>query len=419
MEENNQRPQSLLKPISEWFDGTSSEVIEHIPAPVPISDIAAGEITDVLKVYEDTGIRVGELDSVKEEMVEYKGMTQQMRASLESYVEDEDESLPDTRTYTADFSRVNYDTTLAWITGRREETQVVQLQHGARFISMALHWLKQFGTIPTKGETLQTLTQAGKKLEEEVAIELRETTIDPSDAQVQLYKFITDLSLNPEDYDTEYIHDWSSAVKKRKVLEQVVTPYIGPTLNGLTIALAEHGEIAGEFNQYQQDVKAMTKQLVMALESVPNGKAEMVDLSTFVGGIQAVDTLTNKFSILLAQEGIGHPIEMGFVTNLINVCGGTDKLLQDNEGTYADGYMKLRDDIVNAFYLDGEPTGTGTTVTESDALIQAMDENNNVMSKLLDAYRLLGAVYNSTVETAVAKNNVLTAYHMFLSSLAV
>lgn len=401
--------------LSSWFDKTNSVQVTTVGSPEESS--VSEEITTALNEYEDEGIKSQELSRMKENMVEVEGVSQQMRSSMETYISEEDETLPSVKSYTGEFSKVNYDVTLAWTIARQETSELMQIKRGVKFNAMALHWLAKFGVQNNKGENLDKLVKKARSAEEKVMATLPKASMDPDLATAAVYTLFSNLEVDHEMYETSFEDTPLISAKKKRILSQLITPVIGPTLNALTIDIGFNGPESDHFNIYQQTVKKMIKEITKTLADLPNGKLSEFDLSKFEGGIDHLNSDTKHFTLLINNVGMDDLIDMKYVNAVLDKGYSTDKLLQDNEDYYVETWMKLRDDIASRYNLDNLEDTSDINVDTPDQMLRTMNENNKILSSILDAVRCLASVYNALVETAVAKNNLMVHYSVFLSSL--
>lgn len=371
-------------------------------------------VNNSYRVYEDTGVLNEELERAEGKLTEERGVSQQMRASLESYVPDEDEVLPATTTYTSEPSMVNFDATLTWVHARQDETRTEVIQKGARFVSLAMHWIKKYALEFSDEANLKGLMKKIEKQESKNAECFNEANLDIENAQDAIYQFVNTFNVDPETIDTHMHDTWSSVKRRRRILDQLVTPVIAPTLNALTMGLNNSSELREDFKAYQKRVEKVLKELLKALDGVAKGVDDRVDLSSVEGGLKGIVSDTNRYTLMLVQEGSGYDIEMTLVDDILKTGEDIVELLDDD---YEDELMAIRQTIGLSYNLDDVESKTGIAIENPEALLQAMGENNAVLSSLLDALRLIIATHNSLTGTASAKNNLLTAYCMFLECL--
>lgn len=363
--------------------------------------------------FEDSEVLAEELERAEAKLRDAQGVNQQMRASLESYVPDEDEVLPLARTYTAEPSMVNYDATLAWVGDRQDITRTESIKRGAHFIFLALHWIKKYG-LEIEGEGSLSKALDDIKRQESKIADLGAVTFDAAIHQSAAYSFISTFGVDPETIDIQMHDVWSSAVRRRRILEQLVTPVVGTTVNALTIALDRDEKVREEFEEYQERVEDILKQTLKALESLSEGVELVPDLSSFEGGIEALVKQTNAFTLMLAQEGSGYDIEMSFVDGVLKSGEKVVELLDDD---FEEKLMSIRETFSRSYNLDDVTGGSGIVVENPEAVMRSISESNSVLSSLLDALRVILATHNSLLHTATAKNNLLAAYCMFLECL--
>lgn len=378
------------------------------------ADSAVELVNNSYQLYEDEGVKVDELQRAENKLVEERGVSQQMRASMESYVSDDDVVLPAAYMYTSEPSMVNFDTTLAWVRAKCDETRLEQIRVGARFASMSFYWIKQYGLEPSDDGDLENILNKIESAEERCSEYYLDATADLETSKVPLFEFITSLGIDPNTIDTDIHENWSASSRKRKVLEQLINPTIGITLNALTIALGHESRFKDEFEDYQSKVSKIFKAVLKAQKEVADGKSTQVDLSSIDGNIVALNKETTEYTLLLSQVGYGHALTMDFVDAILKQGHKTVELLDDD---YAEELMSTRNQFVDNYNLDNVADKTGIEIDTPEALLQAMDENNTVVTALLDALRLIAATYNSLLVTASIKNNLVSRYGMLLSSL--
>lgn len=370
-------------------------------------------VNNAYREYDGVNILNEELDRAATKLKEARGVDQQTRASLETYVPDEDEVLPMVNTYTAEPSMVNYDTTLSWISERQDITRTESIKRGANFISLALHWIKKYG-LEIEGEGSLSKALDNIKRQESKIKEHGSVTFNPGTHQEPTYTFISTFGVDPETIDIQMHDVWSSAVRRRYVLDQLVTPVLGTTLNALTIALDRDEKVKEEFKEYQKCVERILKETLKAADSLSKGVELVPDLSSFEGGIESLVKQTNRFTIMLAQEGSGYDIEMGFVDGVLKSGEKVVELLDDD---FEEELMSIRKTLADSYNLDDVTESSGIELENPEAVMRAIGESSAVLSSLLDALRVILATYNSLQRTATAKNNLLSAYCMFLECL--
>lgn len=391
------------RPVKEMFDVMAEDI-----------ETADELVNNSYKVYEDTSVRVDEIDRTVTDIVEEGGVSRSTRVTLENYVPDDDQVLPSQVMYTAEPSMVNYDTTLTWACNRKDELLVNENVLGARFAALGLNWIKKYGLEVSDELSLKSVFDKIEDNTEKASELFDSATVNLSVAVSPLIAFITSLGLDPNNFDTEMHDNWSRAARKRLMLEQLITPVVGVTLNGMTIGLAHDHALKLDFKQYCDDVEFTFKAITTALNKCSTGEVSFVDLSMLAGGINTLRANTVRFTILLSQVGVGYDLDMKVVDDVLKSGEDSVELLDDDHVEIID---KVVDNFVRGFNLNDDTPDQIITILEPSTMSDAMDENNTVLSVLLDALRVIVATHNSLMETANAKNNLVNAYVMFLSSM--
>lgn len=387
-----QTGQELIKDVTEWFDNMVKEGMDRIK---PVDD----DVKEAYVRWDDSHVKTIELDRINKKMIEAGGTNESHRVSLENYIADDDETLPQAQAYTTATSLINYDTTLAWVGQKLNAAQLEQITHGARFLSMALHWMQKYALVPEGENTLSRVMASGNEKQNKVKALIAKNDISLTNSTAAMYQFVTTLNIDPESINTDYMDHWAASVKKRMLLDEVVNKLLPQTVSELTYDLT-----GDTFKDYVKSTNKMIDSLISVTSDIAEGTPTMVASSLDLEEITS--------TLLLSDQKVGGFIDLNLeqVNRILNQGEKNITFLSRDTGPVL---LELREKILNRYTDQSEEVSFEATNT----LAQAIDQNCRVMGMLLDNLRLIIGVYNRLIETAVAKNNVLDAYGMFLESL--
>lgn len=407
------KPADAFSAIRETFSKMTDDIASKFNSDN--AEEAALLVNNSYQIYEDATVRNDELDRLEDKLVIENGVSQQMRGSMEAYVDAEDETLPIRQMYTQEPSMVNYDATLTWVRDKLAGTQTQEMQAGALFAAVALYWVKQYAIESDDELSVEALVKRGSKQEATLNEFIQNPSVDLAEAQVGLFEVIQSLNLNPNDFDTHLHDSWSGSTRKRKMLDQLVTPALGGHLNGLTMGLVNECKVKEDFKDYLKLIERILKELIATYTDIAEGRVTLPDLSNIEGGIRALNEATTRFTLLVSEEGIGDTVNLTYVNDVLNVGADVVELLDDD---YAASLMSLRESFTTNYNLESPEQGMKFTVAEPFSMLNAIHITNSTMSSLLDAHRLVLSVYNSLNQLATAKNNLVNTYSVFLQSLS-
>lgn len=400
--------ESSLESINQWF--------QHM-MDIKLNDTTAEkDVTAAARRFEEMGVIESEISRLKSKMIEEQGVNKQLRGSLESYIDDEDETLPQTQSYTADFSRVNYDTSLAWIESRQEENVEERLVQGARAMAMAIAWLTKFSFKPETGglTSLMNLTLELNKEHRELD---KEATIPPEEAVSALNTMLTQLGLTEDQVDLSFIHDTSYIMMRQQVMKKLGTAYLSPMLDSLLIALTNSDSAAVQFKDYTVDVDDMLRQVSHSLDvGVSMGVAVDPVLSPF-GGLEKLNILNREYLAALNNKGTAFPVDLDFIDVVINTVSRYP-LLIDTETNVQDKLTSTYEQLVKAYNLECVQGESVIEVKQPETLLSVMDNTLTALLSLIDAMRVRADIHNSLVTLFEGKIVLGKAYSVYLSGLA-
>lgn len=398
----------FFEPINQWF--------QHMMERELVDTTDYKDINAEAQKFEEMGVIESEISRLKSKIKEERGINQQVRLSLESYIDDEDETLPPPQNYTADFSRVNYDTSLAWIETRQEAGIEERMVQGVRAICMAVAWLAKFAIKPETAGVF-SLERVCLDLIKEHRELSKNATTPPDEAIASLFTMMEQLGLDEKQIDMTFVHDTSYVMMRQQVLKKLGSAYLSPKLDALLIKLTESDCAAVEFKDYATTISDMIRQVTHSLtEGVANGEAVSAATIQF-GGIDKLNELTNNYTKDMNNKGTAYPVDLEYIDTLTYTLTRYP-LLIDGETDVQDKLNASYEALVKAFNLEAVQGESVIDVRQPETLLSVIDDNLTILLALIDAMRVRADIYNSLVTLLEGKIILGKAYSVYLVSLA-
>lgn len=390
---------------------------------VPVTDILGQMQNDaqedaVLVVksyheYEDTVVKTDEISRAETNIIEAEGVSKDTRLSIESYVGDEDDTLPKLNTYTSEPSIVNFDKTLSWVNSYKEQTQVQQLRDGAKFLSLAIHWLNHYA-IETDKDELDSLFESLEFNTNQCNEVIADNDYVINEPDEVLSQLCAELNVEKPELTIDAGPFLTNKVCKTKVLDALLSTTMSPCVNGLSLMLITSDEAKDDFKDFYKSVERLVTSLINVINKLACGEDARVDLGKIEGGINYINDATNKYTVLLSQKGVCDFASTKTLDKILKATSKRSELLDDD---LSKELCLTRDELIKVYDLDNIGDDVTVDVEVTDALLQAVEHNNTVMSSVLDALRLILGLRNSAIQLANAKNNTLKTYYMFVVSV--
>lgn len=397
-------------PINKWFDEMMDNELSQ-DEQVDIVQKAAQE-------YEDASVIESEISRVNNQLQIQGVVNRQVRVSIESYINEDDDSLPSPLSYTEDGSRVNYDATVTWIDKRNDEALATAVRLGVGTAITALKWISRFGFDKGDGDELAKLSNESNKLFLEHIELAKEATLPPKEAIGALHQMITSLGMNPDETDISFLDNESTtgilAPKKKMVLTtlgcQYLSTLLDPFVTNLTISTSES-------DGYKSYMEVADDMLLSIIKSLKAGAVTGTAVAAVTPKLDEVEACSSSYVQKIAAKGTEIDPTFDDIEFVINTVVRLP-LLISLERDVMDKLVEVSNLLTAAYNLTDTIGESTIDVKQPNTMLSVLDDTVAKLLIIVEATQVRHDVYTSVKTLLEGKVRLYKAYSVYLSCLA-